>query len=400
MSDLQLGLLVIGVLVLVGVIAYNKLQEMRVRRKAQAEFGSRHEDVLLEGGERVALPQGDQPSRVRSDPSGRERAIDHTFGDRDRVDHVLGDTIVVDEITVDSVPGAASATSAPTETPQPGAPSGTGGTRVLEEVVDYIATLECSSPASGEEILAQASALPHDGQGRPIYWEGLDSGQGEWERVSPHKRYRRVRAGMQLASRAGPAAAADLDAFSAAVEQIARTLGAEPELPDAGEAARRASDLDRFCSNVDVQVGLNVMAAEGETFPGTKIRALAESAGMQYGRDGRFHRFTDGGAELFGLANLEPMPFHVETMRTLATQGVTIVLDVPRAPPAAATFRAYVEFARQAEHSLGGSLVDDNRKSINQAALDSIAMQLEALHKTMSARGITPGGPLALRLFS
>jgi FtsZ-interacting cell division protein ZipA len=163
---------------------------------------------------------------------------------------------------------------------------------------------------------------------------------------------------------------------------------------------RRAGDLDRFCSDVDVQVGLNVVAAEGETFPGTKIRALAESAGMQYGKDGRFHRFTDGGAELFGLANLEPMPFHAETMRTLATQGVTILLDVPRAPAAAATFRAYVEFARQAEHSLGGSLVDDNRKSINQAALDSIAMQLEAIHKTMSARGITPGGPLALRLFS
>jgi FtsZ-interacting cell division protein ZipA len=87
-------------------------------------------------------------------------------------------------------------------------------------------------------------------------------------------------------------------------------------------------------------------------------------------------------------------------MRSLATQGVTILLDVPRAPPAAATFRAYVEFARQAENSLGGALVDDNRKSINQAALDSIAMQLEAIHKTMSARGITPGGPLALRLFS
>ena len=401
MSDLQLGLLVIGVLVVVGVIAYNKWQEMRVRRKAQAGFGSRHEDVLLDVGERARSLEG-QPLRARPDVSRGERAVDHTFGDDGRgddlrVDHTLGDAIVVDEITVDSVPGAGSASS---EMPQPGAPSGPAGTRVLEEVVDCIATLECASPTPGEEILAQAAALPHDGQGRPIYWEALDSAQGEWERVSPHKRYRRVRAGMQLASRAGPATAADLGAFSAGIEEIARSLGAAPALPDAAEAARRASDLDQFCSNVDVQVGLNVVAADGETFPGTKIRALAESAGMQYGKDGRFHRLADGGAELFGLANLEPMPFHAETMRTLATQGVTIVLDVPRAPPAAATFRAYVEFSRQAEHSLGGSLVDDNRKSINQAALDSIAMQLEAIHKTMSARGITPGGPLALRLFS
>jgi len=171
-------------------------------------------------------------------------------------------------------------------------------------------------------------------------------------------------------------------------------------MPDIEDAARRATELDRFCADVDVQVGLNVVAGNGEAFPGTKIRALAESAGMQYGRDGRFHRLSDGGAELYGLANLESMPFHAETMRTLSTQGVTILLDVPRAPPAATTFRAYVEFARQMEHSLGGALVDDNRKPINQAALDSIAMQLEAIHKTMSARGITPGGALALRLFS
>ncbi|NJN39701.1 MAG: hypothetical protein HC807_00905, partial [Gammaproteobacteria bacterium] len=56
--------------------------------------------------------------------------------------------------------------------------------------------------------------------------------------------------------------------------------------------------------------------------------------------------------------------------------------------------------SRKAENSLGGALVDDNLKPINQAALDSIAMQLEAIHKTMAARGIAPGGPLALRLFS
>ncbi len=397
MSDLQLGLLVIGVLVVVGVIAYNKWQEMRVRRKAQAEFGSRHDDVLLEGGERAGPLPDNQPPRSLPSASSLERDTDQAFVDHGRVEHTLGDSIVVDEIPVDSVPGAG---GAPLVTPQQTAPSGAAGARVLEDVVDYIATLECPSSTAGEEILAQASALPHDGQRRPIYWEAFDSAQGDWELVSRHKHYRRVRAGVQLASRAGPAAAADLDAFSAGVEKVARALGAELGLPDAAEAARRASDLDRFCSDVDVQVGLNVVATEGETFPGTKIRALAESAGMQYGKDGRFHRVTEGGAELFGLANLEPMPFHAETMRTLATQGVTILLDVPRAPPAATTFRAYVEFARQAEHSLGGALVDDNRKSINQAALDSIAMQLEAIHKTMSARGITPGGPLALRLFS
>jgi hypothetical protein len=250
------------------------------------------------------------------------------------------------------------------------------------------------------EILKQAETLAHAGLARPIHWEGFDSAFGGWERPAAQKGYARVRAGLQLANRGGPATAEEIGAFFEGMQEIALALSAEINLPDPAEAAQRGADLDRLCSEVDVQVGLNVVATGGETLPGTKIRALAESAGMQYGKDGRFHRLSEGGAEVFGLANLEPMPFHAETMRGLATQGVTVLLDVPRAPATPATFRAYVEFARKAEQSLGGSLVDDNRKPINQAALDSIAMQLEAIHNTMSARGIPAGSPLALRLFA
>lgn len=393
MSDLQVGLLVIGVLVVAGVIAYNKWQELRLHRKAQAESGSRHRDVVMGGGELAGSSRsGDRSDPFGPDGSDRSHSIDHVL-----VDHDLGDRAPLSQTPVDHSPAPETASM---ESPQPAPVSAQGGAHVLEDAADYIVTMECPTATPGAEVLEQAEILAHEAMHRPIHWESFDPMQGEWEQLGPHKRSRRVRAGMQLASRSGPATAEDLGAFCLALQEIALALGAELDPPDVEDAAHRASELDRFCADVDVQVGLNVVAAEGETFPGTKIRALAESAGMQYGKDGRFHRITDGGAELFGLANLEPMPFHAETMRTLATRGVTILLDVPRAPPAATTFRAYLDFARKAEHSLGGALVDDNRKPINQAALDSIAMQLEALHKTMSARGIVPGGPLALRLFS
>jgi hypothetical protein len=376
MSDLQLGLLAIGIVVVVGVIAYNKLQETRLRRRAQADFGSGHDDVLLAGRRPVGRSHPEEPAQgiERNSPA-------HT------IEHTLADATPELAPRPDAAPPAAT-------TPAQGGP------RVLEEAVDFIVSVECPIATSGAEILKHAQTLAHEAMRRPIYWEALDPAHGEWEQPSGQKRYRRARAGMQLASRAGPTTEEDIGAFCLGLQEIGLALGADLDMPDPEEAVRRATDLDRFCAEVDVQVGLNVVAADAETFPGTKIRALAESAGMQYGKDGRFHRFSEGGAELFGLANLEAMPFHAETMRTLATRGVTVLLDVPRAPAAAATFRAYVEFARQAEHSLGGTLVDDNRKPINQAALDSIAMQLEAIHKTMSARGIEPGGPLALRLFS
>jgi hypothetical protein len=48
MTDLQLGLLVIGAAVVAGVLAYNRLQERAVRRRAQRSFGSAHADVLAD----------------------------------------------------------------------------------------------------------------------------------------------------------------------------------------------------------------------------------------------------------------------------------------------------------------------------------------------------------------
>jgi hypothetical protein len=47
MSELQLGLLIVGALAVAGVIFYNRIQERRVRRTAEQAFTSRHADVLL-----------------------------------------------------------------------------------------------------------------------------------------------------------------------------------------------------------------------------------------------------------------------------------------------------------------------------------------------------------------
>jgi hypothetical protein len=48
MTDLQLGLLVIGAAAVAGVLIYNRLQQRAVRREAQRAFGSQHADVLLD----------------------------------------------------------------------------------------------------------------------------------------------------------------------------------------------------------------------------------------------------------------------------------------------------------------------------------------------------------------
>jgi FtsZ-interacting cell division protein ZipA len=50
MSDLQIGLLVVGVFVVAGVYLFGLWQERELRRKTEQAFAHEHEDVLLQGG--------------------------------------------------------------------------------------------------------------------------------------------------------------------------------------------------------------------------------------------------------------------------------------------------------------------------------------------------------------
>ncbi len=64
-----------------------------------------------------------------------------------------------------------------------------------------------------------------------------------------------------------------------------------------------------FCAGVDVAIGVNVIAEEGNTFAGTRIRALAEAAGFKLEPDGVFHYRNERRQTLFTLDNHEPAPF-------------------------------------------------------------------------------------------
>lgn len=83
MTELQLGLLAIGAVVVAGVFAYNHIQEKRAQRDAQRSFSSGHDDVLLgesggAAGERApAVSHRPESSRDRPQPDER---IDYVIG--------------------------------------------------------------------------------------------------------------------------------------------------------------------------------------------------------------------------------------------------------------------------------------------------------------------------------
>jgi hypothetical protein len=351
MSELQLGLLAIGILVVVGVLAYNKLQERRLRRQAEEVFGSHHDDVLMGG-----KSGGTAPGRS----AGTAERLEPTF----------------------STPAA-----------ERGDASGS-----LDPRIDFIATLETDKAVAGEAI----STAIVDSQVRPgkaVSWECYNRETARWEPLAAAGEYNMLRVGLQLADRNGAVSEQELADFGVMAQSVAEAIGANSTLGETSAALQRARRLDALCSDVDVQIGLNLITRSGGA-PGTRIGALAHAHGLVLERDGRFHRRDDAGLELYTLCNMESAAFSAEGMQALSTNGLTLLFDVARAPGGIATFERFVDLTHALADALSAAIVDDNRQPLDDAALGKIRAQLQALYASMENQGIPAGSPLALRLFS
>jgi hypothetical protein len=384
MSDLQLWMIVLGVIIVGGVFAYNKLQEAKVRRRTERAFNQGHADVLLDGASQPAttgreLPEPAAPSMADPLDTDPPVAAPHPASRQAaeavsaRVEHTLG------------------------LNPTDALPIGPGP--ILDPRLDYVAIMVFNDPTPGESILRHAAAVL-DGMPKAVAWEGFSDEAGRWVGLSPRDKYSAVRPAMQLVDRRGRVTESDLNLFCARLQELAATLAGELHLPSRAESLRAAEKLDVFCNDVDIQIGLNIVRAGGGTWPGMRVRHLAESAGCVLDRDGRFRRPAANGAEAYTIANLDAAPFAPETMATMATHGLTVLLDVPRAPGTEEAFAAFREAATRLAQTLDGRLVDDNRQPISPASLQSIASEVDAVRNRMRAEGLEPGGALALRLFA
>jgi FtsZ-interacting cell division protein ZipA len=177
-------------------------------------------------------------------------------------------------------------------------------------------------------------------------------------------------------------------------------VGGVAEWPDLQSAVERARELDAFCADVDVAIGVNIVAPAGSSFSGTDIRAHAEAAGFKLEPDGVFHFRGDTRQTLFTLDNHEPLPFIPEQIKSLTTAGITLLLDVPRVADGRRALETMIQTAEGLASALGGHLVDDNRVALNAAGIATIRQQLDGIASSMAAHGIPPGEERALRLFS
>ena len=383
MSDLQLALIAVGAIVVTGVWVFNKWQERRHRRLAEEVFKGDQPDVLLAG-----------------DAGGTEPA---PVGEREeRLEPVLAPLTDTEDETLEpsGVAPAQSMTAPqtddllPTEMPSP--PS-----EWADEIADCVVRLDFVDPLAAATLWS-AQVLWTSHLTKTVSWLGLDEARHRWQRLGADDagRYRVICGAFQLADRQGAVSDAELSVFIEGARQLAQQFAGVAEVPPQDEVLMHARGLDEFCASVDLQLGVNLVETDGRAFAGTKLRGLAEAMGLTLQADGSFHALDDEGRTQFTLSNLGDGGFSAEALKTLATHGLTLSLDVPRVTDGAAALERMLGVARQLTQGLGGQLVDAQRQPLSDSMIEGIRAKLGELQGKLATEQIPAGGVRALRLFS
>lgn len=382
-SELQIALIGAGVAGVAMVWGYNIWQDRQHRKTA---------DRIFKGGQGDALraeDKGPLTSSVEDSfaAEGSERQEPH-FGD-ETGDEGGGGTDAAEDVP--ELQDSASLMVFPVGYADP--------------VVDCVLHLVAADPVPAPAVWAIQNGWPVE-QKKPVHWLARTAADGDagaaWQAVDANEtgRYSEWAVAIQLVDRRGPVSDVELGRFFDDVQQLARQISAVLELPEPEEIMARAAALDQFCATVDIQFVLHVVEASGGVFAGTKLRGVAEAAGLVLEADGVFRARDAAGGELFTVANLGTERLEADSIKSLATHGLTLTLDVPRVTDGKLAFDRMLATARQLTAALSGVLVDAQRTPLSDPMIDAIRARTIDLQRGMHEAGIPPGGTRALRLFS
>jgi FtsZ-interacting cell division protein ZipA len=430
MSELQIALIVLAVVLVAAVWFYNLWQERQQLRRSQALFPQAAPDVLM----------ADQPQSVA--PESYEKT-EPGFGSPAFLDAVAPEPSFTPFDVPAPEPFAASASAAAPAVvaaplPEPEASAVAAPEPQITGVAEVAPPLlqTSSTPAVEESPVPASGAVPPApvpdewGDGlvdclvrlafeapvpvkvlmdrqtewsasidKPLQWLGFDEKTGRWRTLFPTESgsVRQLAVALQLVDRVGAVNAETLKSFVEEVTQLAKRFHARLDAPALAPLLERALQLDAFCASVDLQLSLHVLPRATTRLSNAKLQPLIIGAGLR--REGeRFVALADNDAEAFALA------CHTGTTleRGEGMDPIDLVFsfDVPRVASGPESFDRMVAFAHKCATAVGGQLTDAHRKPLPDATLAKLRGRIGELQQRMLDQGIPPGSVRALRLFS
>ncbi len=355
MTNLQIGLALMGGAVLLAVLLYNRWSTQRNLPRRS------------EGGPELEQGQDGVPF---ADPLSAGERIEPSLDDFDSL-----------------VPPAQAAASQLARQP-------------LDPLIDVVVTLIPDHPVQGEAVLA---AMPRSRRigSKPFAVEAYHQESGSWELPRPGRQYQTLQAGVQLANRAGALNEIEFSEFVSKTQALADQLAAHVDFPDMMAEVARARELDQFASEHDAQIAFKIRATRAAWSPGYIVQQ-AERVGFLPGAiPGRLVLpAQDDSSGPLAVLQFEIRAALAEDPDQSALLEFDLLFDVPKCARSERPYARLLEAAQALETAMEGRLTDERSVPLDARLLEQVGMELEALYNQLDSRDLAAGSPLARRLFS
>lgn len=347
MSSLQISIVVLGLLAIVGVIAYNWWQEKKAQQRIKEQFPTSEHDPLLNGMYTI------NPGSESKEP---------VFN--------VGET-------------PASTTQEHDE-------------ELPDASCEAVFDIHFAMPVLGSQLIShlQSKALRFAGK-KPIRYFAETSDGYHRARIQANEVYQSLQMAILLANRSGPLKVEEWDRVVVLSDNIAQAFDGTIELPNKEDVLERATKLDALCSQLEAQVGVKLLL-EG-TQPVKAILTIANRLG--YSEYGLGHvRLHENGKPLFLLLLGGELSKEV---RSAGVEYVELFIDVPNSQIIDKPFTYLVDCAHELAKALNAQVVDDQGKpmSKNNPAIAVVDEQLAQVYRELENVGFPAGSERAARLF-
>lgn len=270
----------------------------------------------------------------------------------------------------------------------------------LDLLIDAVAPIALEAPVSGEAVLAALPLTRRVGS-KPFAIEGLNALSQRWEPPMAGQTYVQLQAGVQLANRSGPLNDIEFSEFVMKTQDFCDAINGTPDLPVMRNEVNRARELDQFASGHDAQLVLVVQARRAAWSP-SYIQQTAAKFGFVMGSiAGRMviPARTSGLPPVVSL-NFDTLTALADDPTQSALRQITLGLDVAQVDRTENPFERMREVADALAQEMDGMVTDDQGAALSPEGMAVIASELEQLYDMLAQRELAAGSPLARRLFS
>lgn len=369
-NDFTLALLGAAAAIIAAILAFNWWTERRHARTAERAFKTDHPDVLFDSADAT------KPARLEP---------------------TLGDLPLPDDDIIIPAPDAIDTLAPRQHQPMRG----------IHPRIDTVAVILAEAPVTVDRLTT--FVLSSQKLGRVVHWEALVNGL--WEPLDAvlgmsaeaaakgeAPVLKEIRVGLQLADRSGPTPKEKISEFMLLAEELAHEIAAVSQREDVDEALERAQAVDAHCADTDIEIAISLTGRSGATFAPTKVKGVLEAAGLTMLPSGEYSQTDESGNTLFTVRNMEPTEPPAISKSGYLT-GLSIALDVPHCVDGMRALERALTLGRQLAESLGGEVVDDNRRPLNPQGIESIRQAIRGIAAQMEHFGVPPGSPAATRLY-